>query len=70
MVDAYGFKLYNFKLLILSYEDDQILLAGSENALQKAFYALDINGCSLSMSTEKTELIEFFYKLPISRKII
>ena len=56
-----GFKLNEFDLLTLLYADDQILLSGSENPLQKALYALDkiINGYSFSVPTEKTKVIIF-----------
>ena len=57
-----GFKLNDFKLSTPLYADDLILLSGSENVLQKAFYALDkiINGYNSSISTGKPKVIAFF----------
>lgn len=41
------------------YENEQFLLSGSENFLQKAFCTLDkiINGSNLNMPTEKNKII-------------
>ena len=52
------FKLHS----TLLYAVDQILLPGSERALQKPFHAFDkiSNGCNLSISAENTKLICFF----------
>lgn len=57
-------------LSTLLYAEDQILLLGWENALQKAFYTLhkNFNGNNLNMSTGKTKLIASCDKQPIMER--
>ena len=57
----YGFKLSDFELSTLLYGDDQILLFGLENDVQKTFYAYGkiMNDHNLSIPTETTKLIAY-----------
>lgn len=68
----FGFRFKNAIINNLLYADDQVLISGSENILQKAFYNLSIimKQYNMTVSAEKTKVLAFCGKHAIRSKII
>jgi hypothetical protein len=55
----------------LLFEDDQVLIASSEDELQRAIYNIQktVSDFDMSISIEKTKIMEFSGKDPVRSKI-